>query len=201
MGAPLPCSRGRRGGRGGSAAQSEGPALWGRRLALRTPRSPVSLRPDGERGVTAPTFKVKMGSRRPREEGARGARAPRGPPLAPRPASHLASPPLLRAPPPPAGLTWAPDCSAWPSVSFAVWSLAGCLAPIPGALCPGETARSSGGSAQTVPSADVQICFLCFLPQNMFLTDSGGRRRLYVFPCSRRGLSSALSAAPWPGAL
>lgn len=56
VGAPLSFSREHGGGRGGSADNSVDPALLGPRLALRTSRRPVSVRPDVGGGMTTLTL-------------------------------------------------------------------------------------------------------------------------------------------------
>lgn len=52
----------------------------------------------------------------------------------------------------------------------------------------------SGRSLKTVHHADVQICFfLCFLAQNIFLTDLYALSRLYVLPWPRRTAARTVS--------
>lgn len=192
MGAPLRGSR-------NAAAEEAGvrPTLTVPRCeGLARPQNPLKPRfysPPRGRGADCASFTVKM---RTRPLGRRTlaarrfrVRAGAGPPLARGPTSCLASTPLLCSVPPARGsrlLRGAPRLVS--PLPLALGLLCCRIAGDSDTQCcaPGGTARLSGRSAQTVPSADVQICFLCFLPEKMLLTDSFVRWRPSAFPCSRR---------------
>lgn len=183
----------RRGGRGGSAAHSDRPGLRGPRSPSEPPEAPFLFAPTGGGELTALPFTVKMrtGPLGRRTLAARRfrVRAGAGPPLAPRPTSCLASTPLLCSVPPARLsrlLRGAPRLVSRLPLALGLLRCRGAGDSDTQCCAPGGTARLSGRSAQTVPSADVQICFRCFLPEKMLLTDSFVRWRPSVFPCRRR---------------